>query len=53
MESLPTVFRYNWRYLQSLILFYIDQVIVEYDSQSQVEVGMRSIAYKLSTACPV
>lgn len=35
--------RYDWRYLQTLILHYLDQLILEYDSQSQVEVTSFSI----------
>ena len=31
--------RYDWRYIQELIMYYIDQVILEYEAQSQVEVG--------------
>ena len=31
--------RYDWKYLHTLVAFYLDQVLLDYEAQSAVEVS--------------
>lgn len=36
----PHASRYDWKLLQTLVAFYLDKVLVDYEAEQQVEVSL-------------